>query len=487
MGLLKTATKGFAWATASTVVRSIVSLLQVSILAHYLEKSDFGIVAIAMLFLGFTQIFLDMGISAGILHKQDVSKDQYSSLFWLNIFSGLFLTLILYLISPLVANYYEEPELVNIIRLFSLTILFSSLGSQHRTVLQKNMRFGIISIVEILTSIVSLLVAIVLVINDFGVYSLVYSNLVLSGLTGGAFLIIGLCGERNISLHFKLSDTYDYLKIGVFSLGSNILDYFAREFDVLIISTTLGKEAVGVYSLCKKLVLAVFSAINPVLMKVLTPILATLQGEKERLKKIYYDIVQSMAFINMPIYCLLAVFSSGILIFLYGEQYADSFVVLSFIALHYGLSSTNNPVGSLQIAMGRTDSGFYWTIVRIIATVLTVFIGAEFGLNGIAIGLFLQSVIINPVFWRITIKSILGGDYPSYFNISIAPCLIIIVSFLPVYFLFHNTTNIFLAILYGSISIFLFSIALYILSPQSFLVVTFKERLLPHLINRIKK
>ncbi|MGN0309246.1 MAG: oligosaccharide flippase family protein, partial [Bacteroides sp.] len=88
MSLFRTAMKGMAWTTVSTVIRSVVSLLQISILTSYLSKEDFGVVAICNLFICFSQIFLDMGISVGILHKQDITKDQFSSLFWLNIFSG---------------------------------------------------------------------------------------------------------------------------------------------------------------------------------------------------------------------------------------------------------------------------------------------------------------------------------------------------------------------------------------------------------------
>ena len=279
MSLLRKTAQGMVWTTTSTIVRSVVSLLQVAILTRFLEKSDFGIVAIASLFLGFTQIFLDLGISAGIIHKQDTTPKQYSSLFWLNIIMGVLLTTILCACSPLVAKAYKEPELVKIISLLSLTVLFSAIGSQHRTVQQKKLRFKYISLVEIITSILSLVLAVALAYLNYGVYSLVYANLFHAASAGMVFLGIGLYHDRNISFHFKLSETYDYLKIGIFSIGSHILDYFSRELDIMIISATLGKETVGVYSLCKKLVLAVYGAVNPVLTKVITPIFAMIQNE----------------------------------------------------------------------------------------------------------------------------------------------------------------------------------------------------------------
>lgn len=483
MSLLKETAKGVVWTTASTVVRSVVSLLQVAILTRFLEKSDFGIVAIASLFLGFTQIFLDLGISAGIMHKQDTTPKQYSSLFWLNIIMGVLLTAILCACSPLVAKVYKEPELVKIISLLSFTVLFSAIGSQHRTVQQKKMRFKYISLVEIITAVLSLGLAIALAYLDYGVYSLVYANLFHTASAGLIFLGIGLYHDRNISFHFKLSETYDYLKIGVYSIGSQVLDYFSRELDILIISATLGKEVTGVYSLCKKLVLAVYGAVTPMITKVITPIFAMIQTEKERIQKLYYDVVQTLGIINMPIYCLMAIFAMGILKYLYGDQYLDGTLVLVFISLTYGVNTTGNPVGSLQIAMGRTDLGMYWTIVRIAATALFIFVGAQFGINALAFSLLVLNFVVNPMFWCITIRPMIQGRYYDYFANSILVCLLVMAFSLPFYFWFRNLTTVWLCILIGVGYVLVYTVFVYLVYPKSYLVTTVKNRILP-LINK---
>ena len=486
MSLLKTTAKGVIWTTTSTVIRSVVSLLQVAILTRFLEKGDFGIVAIALLFLGFTQIFLDLGISAGIMHKQDTTPQQYSSLFWLNIIMGVLLTGVLCVCSPLVAQVYHEPSLTPIIILLSFTVFFSALGSQHRTVQQKKMRFKYISLVEIITSVLSLVIAVMLAFMDFGVYSLVYANLFHTASSGLLFLGIGLYHDRNISFHFKLFETYDYLKIGVFSIGTQVLDYFSRELDVIIISATLGKEATGLYSLCKKLVVAIYSAVNPILTKVITPIFAVIQKEKGRVRQLYYDIVESLTLINMPIYCLIALFSTGILKYLYGIQYTDGSLVLSFIALTYGMYTTGNPVSSLQIALGRTDSGFYWTIIRIIATSVAIFIGAQYSIEGIALSLFALNFIVNPLFWRITIKPLIGGKYIDYFRITLLLSIIIMASALPLYALFNNMTKVSACLIVGLLYIFMYLFILFKFFPNTYIIKLFEKRINPWLNDYIK-
>ncbi len=487
MSLLRTAATGVAWTTASTAVRSVVSLLQVSVLTRFLDKADFGIVAIATLFLGFTQIFLDLGISAGIMHKQDTTPKQYSSLFWLNIIMGVLLTGILCACSPLVAKIYNEPELTKIISLLSFTIFFSSLGNQHRTVQQKKMRFKYISIIEITTSILSLVLAIVLAVTGYGVYSLVYSNLFHTASSGLVFLIIGLSMDRNISFHFRLSDTKDYLKIGMYSIGSNVFDYFSRELDIAIISATLGKETVGVYSLCKKLVIALFATINPILTKVVTPIFAEIQKEKQRVLRLYNDLVESLAILNMPIYCLVAIFSVGILNFLYGEQYTEGALVLVFMALTYGFNTTNSPVGSLQISFGRTDLGMYWTIIRIILTGIALYIGSWGGINGISLAILVLTLISNPILWKITIGPIIGGTYKDFFSKTIWICIKVIFFSIPYYLLCHNMTNVPLCILVGFLYLSVYIVIVYAFYSKVYVVDLIKEQVLPYISKMLNK
>ncbi len=442
MSLSSTAIKGIAWSSVSTIVRSAVSLLQVSILTRYLDKAEFGIIAICTLFIGFSQIFLDLGFSVGIIHKQNITSQQYSSLFWLNIFSGILITGGLCLLAPVVAEAYNEPSLVEILSLLSFSILFSSIGNQHRTVQQKQMRFKYISIIEIVTSLITLVVAILLVTNNYGIYSLIYSTLFNILLSNLLFFCIGMYKDRNISFHFGLTDTYPFLKIGIFSVGTQIFDYFSREIDVILISITLGKETLGVYSLCKKLVISVYSAITPILTKVLAPTFAHIQNDINYVRKIYYDVVESIAIVNFPIYFFISIFSYGIIRFLYGDSYTDSAIVLSLLAIYYGFLSTGSPVGSLQTALGRTDTGFYWTILRILFNTFAIYIGSHFNIEGIIISSFLVTFCTKPISWRITVRPLINGHFMEYMMKSMIPLMIITVYSIPFYFFLRNISSI---------------------------------------------
>lgn len=480
MGLLKNTTKGMVWTTFSMVIRSVVSLLQVSILTRYLDKSEFGLIAIATVFIGFTQIFLDLGLSSGIMHKQDITSKQYSSLFWLNIFTGIILTLILIAFIPLIANAYNDNSLIPILSFLSLTIFFSSLGSQHRTVQQKEMRFKYIAIIEIVCSFLTMILAVILAIHGYGVFSLVYSTLFNAILNNLLFLIIGLYNDRNIRLYFRLQDTYPFLKIGVFSLGTRVLDYFSREIDIIFISATYGKDILGLYSLCKKLIIALYNAINPIITKVLTPLFAKIQTDKSRIKNVYYNLIETLSLTNFPIYFLVSIFSTGILYFIYGEEYKEGAIILSILSVYYGKLSTGNPVGSLQIALGRTDAGFYWTIFRIVLTLIAVYIGSFFSIEGLVFSMFIMSLLSIPLSWRITIRPLIGGEFWEYFFLSFKPFIVISAVSVPFYFFFYDTTSIFLMIIFAIIFILTTIVVSYKIFPKSYIINTL-------IINNINK
>ena len=462
MGLLRTTAKGMAWTTTSMIIRSVVSLLQISILTRYLDKSEFGLIAIATLFIGFTQIFLDLGLSSGIMHKQNITAKQYSSLFWLNIFTGILLTLILSASAPIIANAYNDPSLIKILILLSLTVFFASLGSQHKTVQQKEMRFKFIAIIEIFTSISTMALAIILAMSGYGVYSLVYSTLFNAILNNLLFLSIGLYNDKNIRFYFRLYETYPFLKIGVFSIGSRVLDYFSREIDVIFISATYGKDILGVYSLCKKLVLALYGTINPIITKVLTPLFAKRQTDKSKIKSVFYNLIETLSLTNFPIYFLVSIFSTGILNFIYGEQYIEGAVILSILSVYYGKLSTGNPIGSLQVALGRTDAGFYWTIFRVLLSFIAIYIGSHYKIEILVACLFIMSFLSNPLAWRITILPLIGGKFWEYFLLSFKPLVVTFVSSIPFYLFLYKTTSIYLmimfAVIYMLISVFVYNL-----------------------------
>lgn len=418
-------TSGVKWTSVSAVFTTLAKLLQIVILARFLSKADFGIIGIALMCINFSEIFLDLGISSGVMHVQGITKQQYSSLFWLNIFTGIIVYAIFAAISPLIASYYKEPELEHILPIIFLIIIISSFYRLQRTIQFKEMRFRFIAMTEISSNVVMLIFSVVFAVLGWGVYSLVWSTLIFYAYLAIIYLGYSLIKLRNLSFHYSNKDLKPFLKIGLFQIGNSLVDTFSSEMDTIIIGRMFSMEILGVYTLCKQLAQRVYGFINPIITKVLTPALASIQDNVVVVKQKYMQTLYILAIVNIPIYAFIAYFSPQILNIMYGEQYTSYFIILSLLSFYFAMLCVGNPVGSLQVALGRTDLGFYWAIYRTVTYAIALYVGSLFGdINICVLSLVLLTIINFYPSNEILLKKMIGLRLAEYLDVFRLPMLI---------------------------------------------------------------
>ena len=435
--------RGLAWTTASSVARNLCQFFQIAILTRFLDKSDFGIIAIAQVFVSFTSIFMDMGISVGIVHRQNISKNEYSSLFWLNILAGLILSFVLFLFSPLLTSKYNSDDLTSIVRIMCFTIMLNSIGIQQRTYCQKMTYFNRIAIIEILGSFVTISVAIFTAMVGYGVYSLAYSTLAGALLINLTHLSIGLIKDGRIKFHFSIYEIVPFLRIGMYKVGSSILDFLTRELDIIIISATLGMEFLGVYNIAKKVPASIYSFINPIVHSVFSPLLAEKQGNMNVLKSNYMQLSKSLSFISFPMYFFLAAVSPTVISYVFGVSYLDGVPVMIFFCLKYAFNGVNGVCSALQTATGRTDIGLTWTIYLITSTIFVYWFTAQFGIFVFLIGIGVMVFINAIVCWFIQFRQMVGVTFREYMTIYYRSFLICLLLSCMVYCVYRSPSLVF--------------------------------------------
>jgi O-antigen/teichoic acid export membrane protein len=432
MSLQIIAFNGIKWTSASTFGRSLFQLLQVAILTRFLPKEDFGLVAMAMFVINFSNIFTDMGLSSAILHRQNATINEYSSIYWLNILVSVFLYMGLFFSAGVVSSFYNQPSLNILIPVLGMNILFLAIGKQHRTIMQKQLKFKAIALIELISYFTGLVLAIILVLNDFGIYSLVFSTLISSLISGLLFLFVNL-RTNPIQFYFRIRETIPFLKIGIFSAGSSMLDFFSREIDILVIGRMLGAENLGIYSLTKQIVTKLYLLINPVVINVLSPLLSSIQTQKERLRLTYLKLVKYLSYINFTLFIMVIIASREILQVIYGTEYSDAYPVLSFLALSYSVIAVSNPVGSLQIATGRTDIGFKWTIVRVLITPIFILWGSLYNITAVSAIFALLTIILIIPLWYMQLRPMANISLLTYLNQFIKPFLFLLAVTITIY------------------------------------------------------
>lgn len=415
MSLKKQTISGVKWTTISTVVLMVVSLLKISILARFLDKSDFGLMALVTFVLGFMNLFVDMGLTSAILHKQQISKQEYASLYWINIIFSIFIIGVIYVVSPLISAFYDEPELTILIPLMSLSIIFSAVGQQYKTISQKELQFKYIAFVEILGGACGLAVGVVMAIKNFGVYSLIFGTLTQYFISNILFFLKGLF-RGGLLFHFNYKETQLFLKIGLYQVGGQAINYINKDLDVLIFGKFFGMDLVGGYSLAKQLVFRPAQVINPIMTRVATPALSKIQNDIFSLKSNYLKLINVISSVNIPIYLCIIIFAQFIVLAFYGKEFSSIVPFVQLLSVIMIVRSLGNPVGSLIVATGRTDLEFKWNVFVTTIVPIVIFVGAQFSILTAVVFLTITRVILFVPAWKLLVNKLTGITLKEYLN-----------------------------------------------------------------------
>ena len=175
--VIKSAIIGARWLAVSQVGRQVLQFTTSIILARLLAPSDFGLLGMALVLINFAMLFRDMGISAAVVQRKEISDQLLSSLFWVNMLVGLTAMLLLWFIAPLAAEFYFEPRMVSIVRVLSVSFVLSGSSVLHQSLLERELSFDRLTRVEVGASVVGSLVAIGTAMFHPSVWSLIYQSL----------------------------------------------------------------------------------------------------------------------------------------------------------------------------------------------------------------------------------------------------------------------------------------------------------------------
>lgn len=423
MTLKDQAVSGIRWTTFSTVLTTLMQLMQLVVLTHFLEPSAFGLMALVTVVIGFSQAFADMGITNAIIHKQEISALQLSTLYWINVLAGIAVFAFVAALAPAVSYLYNEPQLTALIIIVALTFIIQPFGQQYIALLQKEMRFNEMAKIDIVGKLVSLVVAIVLAYLLCGVYALVYATLAGVIVQTALYMITGYRQHRPAFV-FNIHEVKAFLGFGVYQMAEKTINYFNTQVDTLLIGKLLGTEILGIYSVAKQLIMRPAQVINPIVTKVTFPLMAKLQDDQEKLKNIYLKTLYYLSTVNFPIYALIIIFAPELVTLLMGNQWTAAIPIIQILSLYGAIRSTGNPVGSLLLAKGKVKLGFYWNLGLFFYIPISIYAGSYGGIVGISWSLvFLALSLVIPN-WYFLVKPLCDVGFMEYHKTILLPALI---------------------------------------------------------------
>jgi PST family polysaccharide transporter len=359
-------------------------LLMVSsqiVLARLLTPFDYGIVGMVVAVIGFIALFKDLGLSMATVQCRQITQEQASTLFWLNVAMSVATCLVTAAIAPLISNFYGVPQLTTLTIVLSTGYLLSGLAVQHQALLMRQMRFGSLAMIDIASICASVAVGIVSAIHGAGYWSLAAAeltrNLMLALLT---WIACPWIPSRPADLH----SVREMLAFGAPLTGFNVVNYFARNADNVLVGRAWGAAALGLYAKAYQMLMLPLQQISFPLASVAIPTLSRLLDSPARYRRAYLTIVERIACLSMPAMVFMIGSSETLIRVLLGEQWLESSRIFLWLAVAGMIQPLSSSTGWLFISQGRTAEQFRWSLIGTGLAVFSFLIGLPWGPVGVA-------------------------------------------------------------------------------------------------------
>ena len=385
------ALKGGVLSISGQAVKFLVRLGATVVLARLLTPQDFGLVVMVVAVTGVFLIFKDLGLATATVQKSEINHQQVSTLFWINVAGGLVLMAVVAGLSFLITWFYDEQRLFTICLALSSVFGLSGLSVQHEALLRRQMYFGRLALVEVISALLGAIVAIVVALHHGTFWALVFQQITMAALATVGMWVA--CSWRPGWSH-KNCGVSSFLSFGGNLSAFHLVNYLARNMDRILIGKFWGTNPLGLYNKSTELVnLPLMQIIFPV-SQVATPTLSRLQGEEMRFRHYYLQAIFLVSSVTLPLLALLIVMSEEIIAIVLGPQWVGAVQIFRILAVGAVVQPILSSCGWLFVASGQTRRLLKWGIFASSVIIIAFLIGLPYGTEGVAIGYSLALLLL---------------------------------------------------------------------------------------------
>lgn len=379
----KKAARSMGWHYLSFGGTKFLSLVTLSILARLLLPENFGLVALATLTMDYLAIISDLGFSAALIQKKDKVIESANIAFVINFLANALLSLIIFIVAPYAALFFNEPELTSVLRWLGLTFILKSVGTVHNVLLERDLNFKKKLVPDLSSAIIKAVVSIVLAWLGLGVWALVIGQLV--GVVATSIILWILLPWRP-KFEWDTKVAKELFGYGLSIMGVSILSAWEDGFDYLIIGRIFNTTALGIYTIAYRLPETLILNTMWVMTSVLFPTFSALQHDKDSLRKGFLSTVRYVEILVTPLCIGMVVVADPLIRVAFGEQWIEAIPILQVISIYTLVISIGFHAGDVYKAIGRPDIILKISILLFPVRLILLWIGAQFGLIGVAYG-----------------------------------------------------------------------------------------------------
>ncbi len=390
--------RGAVVSTGAQIVMLVLRTSSMMIMARLLVPEDFGLFGMVAAFTGFLGLFKDAGLSLATVQRESITNAQTSTLFWINLAVGGVLTLLCFGVAPVLVAFYKEPRLFWMTVAVGAGFLLNGAGWQHRAMLQRSMRFGTLAIIDILSLLLSVGMAIGMAVAGLKYWALVVMTVGLYGVhTVAVWLVAGWIPARPS----RGSGVRSMLAYGGAVTINNLIVYLAYNADKMLLGKFMGAEVLGVYSRAYQLSNLPTENLNSTIGSVAFPALSRVQNDPPRLRSYFLKGYSLFLALVVPITMSCALFSEDIIRFFLGPKWGGAAGVFRLMAPTILIFAMINPFAWLMLAGGKAGRSLKIALMIAPVVIVSYAIGLKWGANGVAGGFSLAMLVLAlpVIFW----------------------------------------------------------------------------------------
>jgi polysaccharide transporter, PST family len=363
-------------------------------LARLLSPTDFGVVAMCAPIFGVFALFNDLGLSQAVIQRPDLTEDDSNNVFWINLALGCVLALMLLLLAPAVAGFYNDHRVAGVLATLSVLIIVNSLSFQQVALMHRRMEPLPILLIDIAPVLANLIASIFAALLDYGYWAIVIGQLAHT-LTAG--VLAWTLSPFRPAWPRALGQAMPLMKFGAHLTGLSIASFAATSLSPLLIGRIFGALEVGLFDRGYKLVNMSFIQFLTPLSRIAETSLARLSSDPSRYRKAHLQFSEALILFLTPGLICLAFMSDDAVQVLYGKQWVAASAIVSWFAVASLLAPAGAAASWLFVSQGRTREMLRCGLIGQLLSVVSLAFGLPWGPTGVAISAAIFSVPIQAV------------------------------------------------------------------------------------------
>lgn len=382
--------KGLYWKFAEQFSNYGIQFIIGIFMARMLSPEDYGITAIPAVFIAIAGIFADGGFGNALVRKPELNEKDLSTSFYYSMAIGLCCYIILFCVSPWMADFYNVPILKPLMRVTALSFLYSPIGTVQRVLLSRKLDFQTPAKISVVCRLLAAVIGIVMAYTGYGIWALVISSLV-AGIIG---TLITLFVVRWYPKTGWSKESFNYLwGFGNKMIGSQLLDSIYNNITPIFIGKYYTPTDLGVYNRAEGYAKMPSQNVHGVISSVTYPVLSKIQDDVDRLAYNYRRMIRVTAFIVFPLMLMLSALSRPLILIMITAKWEPCIIllqILCFSMMWWPIHAINL---NLLLVLGRSDYFFKLEIIKKIYGLIILIFTLPMGLIAFCSGRILSSLI----------------------------------------------------------------------------------------------